>query len=152
MRLPSTLEGRLRVALAVVAVAGLGVSAYLTAVRLSGGTPACAITTGCAQVQESAYSELAGIPVAALGLLAYAGLLAMAFVGGELGRAGGLFTALVGVGFSGWLTYVEFGIIEATCSWCVVSASLMGIALALVVARVWVAAGTREASPQETAL
>jgi len=151
VRLPATLEGRLRVAIAVVAVAGLGVSAYLTAVRLSGGTPACAITSGCAQVQDSAYSELAGIPVAALGLLAYGGLLATALLNGDLGRAGGLFTALVGVGFSGWLTYVELGIIEATCSWCVVSAALMGVALALAIARVWVGSGARaiEAAVEE---
>jgi uncharacterized membrane protein len=106
VRLPATFEGRLRAAIAVVAVAGLGVSAYLTAVRLSGGTPVCAVTSGCAEVQKSGYSELAGIPVAALGLLAYAGLLGTALLNGDLGRVGGLFTALVGVGFSAWLTYV----------------------------------------------
>lgn len=125
----------MRVALAAVAVVGLGVSVYLTAVRAAGRAPACAITGGCAEVQESAYSEVVGIPVAALGLVAYAALLAAALVAGDLGRIGGLFAALVGAGFSGWLTYVEFGVIDALCSWCLVSASLMAIALILAVAR-----------------
>jgi uncharacterized membrane protein len=128
-------EGRIRAALVVVSLVGIGVSVYLTALRLSGGTPACAISTGCAEVQQSAYSEVAGIPVAALGIAAYAALLATALLAGDLGRIGGLFTALVGAGFSGWLTYLEFGVIDAICSWCVVSAALMGVALLLVIAR-----------------
>ena len=135
MKLPRTLDGGLRAGIATVAVAGISVSAYLTAVRAAGGTPACAITGGCAEVQESAYSDVAGIPVAALGLVAYATLLVAAFLPGELGRLGGLFVALVGAGFSGWLTSVEFGVIGAICSWCVVSAGLMAVALILAVAR-----------------
>lgn len=135
MRRPSSREDWLRVGIAAVAMVGMGVSAYLTAVRAAGGTPACAITSGCGEVQDSAYSEVVGIPVAALGIVAYATLLAVAIVPGEAGRIGGLFAGLVGVGFSGWLTYVEFGIIEAVCSWCVVSASLMVIGLILIVAR-----------------
>lgn len=137
MRRPVSREDWLRVGIAVVALAGLGVSTYLTVVRATGGVPACAITGGCAEVQESAYSEVAGVPVAALGLLAYGALLATAFIPGDLGRIGGLFTVLVGAGFSGWLTYVEFGIIEAVCSWCVVSAGLMGVALVLAVMRLF---------------
>lgn len=135
MRKPSSREDWLRVGIASIAVVGMGVSVYLTAVRAAGGTPACAITAGCGEVQDSAYSEVVGIPVAALGILAYATLFAAAFVPGDVGRIGGLFAGLVGVGFSGWLTYVEFGIIEAVCSWCVVSASLMALALILIVAR-----------------
>lgn len=128
-------ERRLRWALALVALAGLGVSGYLSAVRLSGDEPVCAIAGGCSEVQKSAYSEVAGVPVAFLGLAAYAGLLLFALVGGELGRIGGLFTALVGVGFSAWLTWVEVGVIDAICVWCVASACLMVIALILAVGR-----------------
>jgi uncharacterized membrane protein len=138
VRRPLSHEDRLRAGIATIAVLGMGVSVYLTAVRVAGGTPACAVTSGCAEVQESAYSEVAGVPVAALGIVAYAALLATAFLAGELGRIGGLFTGLVGAGFSGWLTYVEFGIVEAVCSWCVVSAALMGLALILIVARMFV--------------
>ena len=70
-----------------VAVAGLAVSGYLTAVRASGDDPACVVGGGCQTVQESEYSELAGIPVAVLGLVAYAALLVAALLPGPLGRA-----------------------------------------------------------------
>ncbi len=126
----------LRIALAIVALAGLGVSGYLTIVRFSGDVPVCVVGGGCGTVQKSEYSELAGIPVAVLGLAAYAGLLLAAILPGQLGRALGLFTALVGVGFSGWLTYAELFIIEAICAWCVTSAVLITLALVLAVMRV----------------
>ena len=128
-------ETALRIALGVVAVAGLAVSGYLTTVRLEGDAPTCIVGGGCKTVQESEYSELAGIPVAVLGLLAYAGLLAAALLPGPLGRALGLFTALVSFGFSMWLTYAELFIIEAICAWCVTSAILVTVALVLAVLR-----------------
>ena len=86
---------------------------------------------GCHTVQQSEYSELAGIPVAVLGLVAYATLLVAAILPGPLGRALGLFTAVVGVGFSAWLTYAELVLIEAVCAWCVSSAVLITLALIL---------------------
>jgi uncharacterized membrane protein len=128
-------EGALRVALGALALAGLAISAYLTAVRYADEDPSCVIGSGCTTVQNSEYAELAGIPVAVLGLLAYGGLLLAALLPGPLGRALGLFTALVGVGFSAWLTYAELFLIEAVCLWCVISAILMVLALALTVAR-----------------
>ena len=86
-------EGVLRLALGAVALAGLGVAGYLTAVRASGGDPACVVGGGCTTVQESEYAELAGVPVAVLGLLAYGALLVAAILPGPLGRALGLFLA-----------------------------------------------------------
>jgi uncharacterized membrane protein len=141
VRLPHPGEGALRVALGAVALAGLAISAYLTAVRYADENPSCVIGGGCTTVQNSEYAELAGIPVAVLGLLAYGGLLAAALLAGPLGRALGLFTALVGVGFSAWLTYAELFLIEAVCLWCVVSAILMVLALVLTVARAARASG-----------
>ncbi len=128
-------ETALRIALGIVAVAGLGVSGYLTAVRASGDDPACVVGGGCQTVQESEYSELAGIPVAVLGLLAYGALLVAALLPGPMGRALGLFTAVVGVGFSAWLTYAELVLIEAVCAWCLTSAVLITLALVLTAAR-----------------
>jgi uncharacterized membrane protein len=129
LRAPS--EGALRIALGVVAVAGLAVSGYLTAIRAAGDDPVCVIGGGCQTVQQSEYSELAGIPVAVLGLVAYATLLVAAVLPGPLGRALGLFTAVVGVGFSAWLTYAELVLIDAVCAWCVSSAVLITLALIL---------------------
>ena len=144
-------ETALRVAIAVVAIAGLAVSGYLTAVRYSGGDPACVVGGGCTTVQESEYSELAGIPVAVLGLVAYAALLVAAILPGPAGRALGLFTALVGVGFSAWLTYAELVLIEAICAWCVASAVLITLALILTAARAARAGGGPEGTARRSA-
>lgn len=143
-------EGVLRLALGAVALAGLGVAGYLTAVRASGGDPACVLGGDCTTVQESEYAELAGVPVAVLGLLAYGALLVAAILPGPLGRALGLFTAIVGVGFSAWLTYAEIFLIEAICAWCVASAVLITLALILAAARARVAA-TREGTARRSA-
>ncbi|MGD9695567.1 MAG: vitamin K epoxide reductase family protein [Thermoleophilia bacterium] len=128
-------ETRLRVAQGVVAVLGLGVAGYLVYERARGDSPVCVVGGGCTTVQKSEYSELAGIPVAVLGLLAYFALLTAAFMPGPLGRAVGLFTAVVSFGFSAWLTYAELFIIEAVCAWCVTSAILVTISLVIAVAR-----------------
>jgi uncharacterized membrane protein len=149
MRRPS--EPALRVALGVVAVAGLGVSGYLTAVRASGDDPSCVVGGGCTTVQESEYSELVGIPVAVLGLVAYGTLLVAALLPGPLGRALGLFTALVGVGFSAWLTYAEIFLIEAICAWCVTSAVLITLALVIAALRAAGAGGEPEGSARRSA-
>jgi uncharacterized membrane protein len=129
-------EGALRVALAVVALAGLGVATYLTVARFSGGDVTCVVGGGCEVVQKSEYSTLLGIPVPVLGLMGYAGFLVSAALPGPLGRVLGLFTALVGFGFSAWLTAVEAFILEAWCTWCVISAILVTIATILCILRV----------------
>ena len=66
----------LRGSAAAVATAGLGIAAYLTVVHYTGAAPACAIAHGCEVVQSSAYAKLAGVPVALLGLIGYALILA----------------------------------------------------------------------------
>lgn len=129
-------EGALRVALAVVALAGIGLSAYLTYIRFSGDELACPIGGGCTTVQSSQYSELVGIPVPVLGILGYAALLLAAALPGPLGRALGLFTGVVSFAFSAWLTAVEAFILDAWCAWCIGSAVLVTAAFALTVARV----------------
>jgi uncharacterized membrane protein len=127
--------GRLRAAAVVVAVAGLGIAGYLTAVHYAGGSPACAIAHGCEVVQQSRYAELAGVPVALLGLLGYAAILASLVRDGEAARTLTAFLALAGCGFSGWLTYVELARLDAVCSWCVASAVCMTLLAALAVTR-----------------
>jgi uncharacterized membrane protein len=117
--------GRLRGASAAVALAGLGIAAYLTVVHYAGGTPACAVAHGCATVQQSAYATFAGVPVAALGVAGYLGVLASLVREGEGWRTATAFLSLAGAGFSGWLTYVELGVLEAVCIWCVGSAACM---------------------------
>ena len=126
---------RLDIAIAAVAVIGLGIAAYLTSIHYAGLHPLCLASGGCEKVQSSHWSKLAGIPVATIGLVGYAGILASLLVPGETGLAGCALIALVGFGFSAYLTYVELFRIHAVCQWCVASAVLMTALAALTVAR-----------------
>ncbi len=74
--------------------------------------PVCAIAHGCATVQKSDYAKLAGVPVAVLGLLGYVGILVSLLRDTETWRTVTAFLSIVGLGFSGWLTYVEVGELE----------------------------------------
>lgn len=116
----------------ILVVAGIGIAAYLTYVKLFGLEPYCVGVGDCEAVQTSPYSELFGIPVAVLGLGAYLALLALWFVKrsnwrglGYLSTVGFFFVSLIGVLFSAYLTYLELFVIEAICSWCVASAVVM---------------------------
>jgi uncharacterized membrane protein len=78
-------------------------------------------------VQSSRYAEVAGIPVAVLGLAAYAAIFATAFSTSELARAGAAAIALGGAAFSAYLLYVQFALIEELCQWCLVSDAVIGL-------------------------
>ena len=130
-------ERRTRALLAALSVAGLLVSTYLTWTHLRGVAPVCVGGSGgCETVQASRYSEILGVPVAVLGLAGYAGLLFSTLLETEGGVFFGLFVALVGVLFSGYLTWLEVFVIGAICQWCVVSAALMVGSLVLTSLRV----------------
>jgi uncharacterized membrane protein len=125
-RFPS--EWTLRRLIAFVAALGVGVATYITIADSGGGAPAClAGGSGCQTVADSSYSHLAGINVAALGIVGYVLLLASAFFANDTARLGGFVVALGGFGFSVYLTYIEIFKIEAICQWCVASAVLMTI-------------------------
>ena len=116
-----------------VAFIGLAIAGYLTVVHYAGGAPVCAIAHGCETVQKSSYASLAGVPVALLGLIGYAGILLSLLRDDEEGRMVTAFLTLLGFGFSAWLTYVEVGRLHAICIWCVGSAICMTILAALTV-------------------
>jgi uncharacterized membrane protein len=117
-------------------VVGLGLAGYLTYVHYAGIAPACTAGVSCLKVQTSAWSELAGVPVALLGLIGYAGILAsLAAPDGEEARLAALALSLIGAGFSGYLTYRELFSIHAICEWCVASAVTLLLLLALALAR-----------------
>jgi uncharacterized membrane protein len=59
------------------ATAALSLAGYLTWVNYAGLDPVCVGGAGgCERVQTSPWAELAGVPVALLGLVAYATILA----------------------------------------------------------------------------
>jgi uncharacterized membrane protein len=152
-------ERQLRAIALPLAAAGIGVATYIAIADSGGGSPVClAGGHGCATVANSHYSHLAGINVAVLGIVGYVLLLAAAASPGDLGRFGGFLIALVGFGFSAYLTYLELFVINAVCQWCVASAVLMTLLLitnavrALRYGGTGGAAAVQEASPVDPAL
>lgn len=135
------MSDRLRAVGALLAVVGLGIAGYLTYVHYSGATPICSGSHGCVKVQTSEWSKLAGIPVAVLGLIGYAGILATLLVRGEAALLAGAAMALTGLGFSAYLTYREIWTIEAICIWCVASAIVLAALTVVTVARLLRAPG-----------
>ena len=125
----------LRAAAILVALIGLGIATYLTIVHYTGSSPVCAIAHGCETVQKSKYAELAGVPVAVLGLLGYVAILASLAKDTEVTRTVAAYLSIGGLAFSGWLTYVEIFRIHAICIWCDGSAICMAQLAALPTAR-----------------
>jgi uncharacterized membrane protein len=125
----------LRLAALALALAGLAIAGYLTYVHYAGIESVCAIAHGCEKVQTSAWSKLAGVPVALLGVLGYVGILAATLRDGEDGRLAAVAFAWIGLAFSGYLTYREIWSIDAICIWCVASAIVLALLTVLTTAR-----------------
>ena len=114
------------VALGVLAAVGLMISAYLTWTHFMGVAPVCISGSGgCETVQSSRYATIFGIPVAALGVVAYAGILLSAALRSVAVVYLGFLISLVGTLFSVYLTYLEVFAIHALCQWCLASAAIM---------------------------
>ena len=124
----------LRAAVAVLALAGAGIAAYLTYAKYADATIVCS-TGGCETVQSSEYADLLGIPVAVLGLIGYLAILATAFSAGETARVAGAALALGGLAFSVYLVVVQVFAIEAYCVWCLASDVVMLLLAAAATAR-----------------
>ena len=126
---------RLRAGAVLAALLGLGISGYLTYVHYAGIEPICAASGGCEKVQSSSYADVAGVPVALLGLIGYAAILLAVVLPGEAARMAAFSMALVGFGFSLYLTYLELFEIDAICQWCVASAVVMTVLAVLTAMR-----------------
>ena len=124
----------LRAAVAVLALAGAGIAAYLTYAKYADATIVCS-TGGCETVQSSEYADLLGIPVAVLGLIGYLAILATAFSAGETARVAGAALALGGLAFSVYLVVMQVFAIEAYCVWCLASDIVMLLLAAAATAR-----------------
>jgi uncharacterized membrane protein len=108
----------LRLAAGLVAVAGLVVAGYLTWVHFDDAALVCVAGGGCETVQESEYAEVAGVPVALLGLGAYAAILVLVAWDTPPARLGAAMLALVGLVFSMYLLALQLFVIDAICVWC----------------------------------
>ena len=121
-----------RLALALLALAGLFISLYLWLYKLGKiGTIACG-TGGCETVQLSAQSRFLGVDVALIGVIGYAALLGLALLGLSSRHTGAswplkwlMLLAAGAVLFTFYLKYLEFFVIHAICRWCVGSAVII---------------------------
>jgi uncharacterized membrane protein len=116
---------------------GLADATYLTVMALTGETAACSGQAGCFEVLGSAYSKVAGIPVAAFGVAGYFSAFTFAtFAAFNYPRSGKFFAITVGVLFAVtlWLLYVQAFVLHAFCRYCLFSAAITFLLMGLVVA------------------
>jgi uncharacterized membrane protein len=113
----------------IFSLMGILDSGYLSWIKFSHSEEKCIAGLGnCALVNTSAYSEIFKIPIAYFGLLAYLVIfMLMVSSGSTIMYASSipfqLFgITLIGLLFSGYLTYVQFGILHAYCPYCLLSA------------------------------
>ena len=125
----------------LLALVGLGVAAYLAFVETTATEAVCGPIGDCNTVQQSEYARLFGlVPIGFLGVAGYAAIL-VAWVAGtraapgvaRAARLALLAMAFAGTAFSVYLTFLEPFVIGATCAWCVTSAVLMTVLLAVAV-------------------
>ncbi len=132
-----SLEKKIRTYLIALGMIGLLDSLYLSYIKITNTTASCAGIGDCDVVNSSPYSEIYGIPIALLGAGAYLlmlFLLVMESRGGVWRTRGPLVVflfTLVGVIYSAYLTYIEIAVLHAICPYCVVSAVVLVLMLAL---------------------
>ncbi len=136
-----------------LAVIGLGVASYLTYVHYAGLKPVCTAGQSCIKVQTSQWARLAGVPVALIGLLGYVAILTSLLAPDrEEMRLATLGLALIGFGFSAYLTYRELFSIHAICEWCASSAVILALLLIAAAIRYLTGPGTAaEPEPDQAA-
>jgi uncharacterized membrane protein len=121
----------LRIAAILVTLAGVAVAGYLTWAHFADESVICVQGGGCEKVQDSSYSEIAGIPVAALGLASYLTVLALLLWDAPIARLSAATLAVVGVFFGAYLVVVQLFVIDAICVWCMANDVVIGPALAV---------------------
>ena len=124
----------LRTIAIAAAILGILDSIYLLIVKVTNNKALCIQGVGdCWSVNTSRYSEVFGIPLSVLGIIAYTVILTLwillprnDFFKRNIPIAN-FMLSLIGVIYSAYLTYLEIAVIKAICPFCVVSAILLVI-------------------------
>jgi uncharacterized membrane protein len=116
----------LAIAMMLVSFLGFVDSTYLTVTRFMNASVPCTITHGCDTVLKSEYSVILGVPVVILGTLYYLAIFFGSYFFLEYqSRTYFKLTAALtvfGLIFSSWFVYVQLGILNAICQYCMLSA------------------------------
>ncbi len=123
-------------AAALVSLAGLADSIYLTVEHISGRSVKCTIVSGCSEVLSSPYATVRGIPLALIGATAYFSAFSLATLAAfDYKPSGTLLTILVGWMFltTLGLLYLQAFVIGHFCQFCLLSALVTTILTVLVV-------------------
>ena len=131
----------MRYFLLVLALAGAVVSYLALRVHYSTGPEICSINEqwDCGIVNHSPFAMLGPVPVAAIGIAGYVAMGILAFAKRKRLL---LVAALVGLGFSLYLTHVEKDILMVYCIYCVTSLGI--ISLMTLSSAGWLVRGNRE--------
>jgi uncharacterized membrane protein len=122
---------RLRQITIALTIIGLLVSIYMTIYKLTNNESMCIGSSGCSEVNASRYSEINRIPVAVLGVVGYAAILALLFLEqrpGFIQENGSMIffgISLIGFLFTLYLIYIEIALIKAYCPFCLTSQAVM---------------------------
>lgn len=120
---------------ALLSLLGLADAVYLTIEHVTGQSVRCTIIAGCSEVLSSSYAVVAGIPLASIGAAAYFSVFSLATLAAFGYRtAATLLTPLIVVMFlvSLWLIYLQAFVIRAFCQFCLFSAAITIVLLAVV--------------------
>ena len=145
------MNGKFRLSSFILAGIGFVDSLYLTYVKLSNSYAICGPIGDCESVNTSKYAEIAGIPIALLGVGAYLVIILLLLMenrGDYWAEYGSIMVfgiSLAGVLYSAYLTYVEIYVLRAICPYCVVSAVVLVLLLALATTRLVRDPGTQSA-------
>jgi uncharacterized membrane protein len=123
-----------RLVAGLTAAAGVAIAGYLTWAHYTDATVVCVSGGGCETVQESDYSEIAGVPVALLGLISYSIILGLIVWDSPTATLGAAALAFIGLFFGGYLLILQMFVIEAFCVWCVINDVVIAPALAVLTA------------------
>jgi uncharacterized membrane protein len=137
------LSRALLITVIILSLIGLADSGYAIHQHYApAGESACNVsaTVNCDTVNQSEYSELFGIPVAAIGAAGYlifialSAMLLYGFRFNGLTLLALLGSVLFGLAYSLYLTYVEIYVLGAVCPMCIISLTLLFAINAVVVA------------------
>ncbi len=116
----------MRYVLLTLALAGVIVSALALRVHYSNDVEPCDINAkwDCGIVNHSPFSEIAHIPVAALGIVGY---LAIGIFSFRTLRALSFLFSFIGFCFALYLSHIEKDVLQVWCVYCVISQCLIAL-------------------------